>query len=97
MLVERGREPLPQEPAWSEPPPSFVAGSLGLAERLLEYAEAFANEGDLLAACSRARCALEGLEALPSDEGPSRALCERARRELSLYEARRAKWREEKR
>lgn len=100
MPLNRRGAWLPREPAWGEPPQSFVTGSLGLAEQLLKYAEMFANEGDLSAACSRARCALEGLEALPARpfaDGALGALLERARRELDLYEARWAKWRQEHR
>ena len=95
MPRNRGAALLPQEPPWGESPQSFVTGSLGLAEQLLKYAETFANEGDLLAACSRARCALQGLEAMPFADGTLQALVARARHELGLYEARWAKWRQE--
>jgi hypothetical protein len=87
MSLNQGATVVSQEPAWGEPPPSFVTGSLGLAEQLLNYAETFASEGDLPAACSRARCALEGLEAMPVASGPLRALLDRAKHELGLYEA----------
>jgi hypothetical protein len=99
MPLHRGGALLPREPAWNEPPQSFVTGSLGLAEQLLTYAETFANEGDLSAACSRARCALEGLEAMPEarpfTDGTLGVLIERARHELGLYEARWEGWRRE--
>jgi hypothetical protein len=83
-------------PAWGEPPQSHVTESLSLAEQLLDYAEMFENEGDYSAACTQARCAVEGLEALaatrPHVDAALRSLLERATLELGLYEARWATW-----
>ncbi len=70
--------------------------SLELAERLLEYAEDFAREGDPSAARTHARCALEGLDELDATRAGGdealRSLLERARHELGLYEAQWSTW-----
>lgn len=86
---------LTQSPAWGEPPQSYVTESLSLAEQLLDYAEMFESEGDHSAACTQARCAVEGLEALASmrpHDATLLSLLDRARLELGLYEARWATW-----
>ncbi|HEU4411086.1 MAG TPA: hypothetical protein VFS43_37885 [Polyangiaceae bacterium] len=63
---------------------------------MLEAAEVFASEGDYSAACTQARCAVEGLEALaglrPVADEALLSLLERASLELSLYEAQWAQW-----
>ncbi|HEU4412912.1 MAG TPA: hypothetical protein VFS43_47160 [Polyangiaceae bacterium] len=83
------------ERAWDESPQSLLSDSLELAEQLLHNAERSADEGDLSAACLRARRALEGLTVMPeggaSTDGALRALRARAKHDLDRYEARRNK------